>query len=157
MATSLIVRPVAEQDYDQWLPLWLQYNAFYGRSGETALAEDVTTGLWNRFFDAYEPVHALVAELDGELVGITHYLYHRLTIALEPACYLHDLFTSEASRGSGVGRALIEAVYKEAKDAGADRLYWLTHESNDTARKLYDKVAENTGLIHYRKFSAGDK
>jgi GNAT superfamily N-acetyltransferase len=151
MGASLAVRPVARHDYDQWLPLWEGYNAFYGRAGATALPADVTDMTWQRFFDAYEPVHALVAETDGRLVGLTHYLFHRSTTAIAPNCYLQDLFTAETVRGRGVGRALIEAVYARAEDAGAARVYWQTHETNQTAMRLYDQVAEKSGFVVYRK------
>jgi GNAT superfamily N-acetyltransferase len=96
-------------------------------------------------------VHALVAERDGQLLGLTHYIFHRSTTALGPNCYLQDLFTSEAARGKGVGGALIAGVYERAKSAGAPRVYWQTHETNRTARLLYDKVAENSGFVVYRK------
>jgi GNAT superfamily N-acetyltransferase len=151
MFNDLAVRPVARQDYDQWLSLWDGYNAFYGRSGATALSPEITQMTWARFFDAYEPVHALVAEQDGQLVGLAHYILHRSTTALGPNCYLQDLFTSETARGKGVGKALINAVYERAKDAGSPRVYWLTHETNQTARELYDKVAEDSGFVMYRK------
>ena len=145
------VRPVARADYAQWLPLWDGYNAFYGRAGATALPAEITAATWARFFDAYEPVHALVAESESGLVGLVHYLFHRSTTLIEPTCYLQDLFTGERTRGRGVGRALIEAVYERAKIAGCTRVYWLTHETNATARRLYDQLAENTGFIVYRK------
>ena len=96
-------------------------------------------------------MHGLVAESGGELLGLTHYLYHRSTTLIEPVCYLQDLFTAEAARGKGVGRALIERVYREAKAAGCSRVYWQTHETNATARTLYDKVAAHYGFIVYRK------
>ena len=127
MASELSVRFVTPQDHDRWLPLWDGYNAFYGRSGATALSPDITRMTWARFFDAYEPVHALVAENGGELLGLTHYLFHRSTIAIEPVCYLQDLFTSEAARGKGVGRALINGVYEQASRAACPRVYWQTH------------------------------
>jgi GNAT superfamily N-acetyltransferase len=149
--SRITVRPLTPQDYDQWLPLWDGYNAFYGRSGTTALAPEITAMTWARFFDAYEPVHALVADSNGQLLGLTHYLFHRSTTAIEPVCYLQDLFTSEAARGKGVGRALITAVYQRAKLAGTPRVYWQTHETNLTARRLYDTVAEHPGFIVYRK------
>jgi GNAT superfamily N-acetyltransferase len=148
---ELIIRAVRSEDYDQWLPLWDGYNAFYGRSGPTALAPEITRATWQRFFDHYEPLHALVAERDGRLLGLTHYLYHRSTISIEPTCYLNDLFTSAEARGQGVGRALIHAVYDRAREVGGSRVYWLTHETNATARLLYDKVADDTGFIVYRK------
>lgn len=148
---GLSIRAVTRQDYDQWLPLWEGYNAFYGRSGATALSLDITRMTWARFFDAYEPVHALVAESEGQLLGLAHYLFHRSTIAIEPFCYLQDLFTSETVRGKGVGRALIHGVYERARLAGSSRLYWHTHETNRTAMQLYDKVAERSGFVVYRK------
>ncbi|RUW96208.1 N-acetyltransferase, partial [Mesorhizobium sp. M8A.F.Ca.ET.059.01.1.1] len=112
MSNPIIIRPVTRHDFEQWLPLWDGYNAFYGRSGEMALASDITAMTWSRFFDAYEPVHALVAESGSQLLGLVHYLFHRSTTAIAPNCYLQDLFTNEASRGKGIGRALIEGVYE---------------------------------------------
>jgi len=148
---QVIIRPVVADDFDAWKPLWDGYNAFYGRRGPTALADEITRMTWSRFFDAYEPVHALVAEDSGKVVGLVHYLFHRSTIQIAPTCYLQDLFTSEAARGKGVGRVLIEAVYEQAKAAGAGRVYWQTHETNRVAMQLYDKVAEKSGFLVYRK------
>lgn len=151
MSPTLRVRPVTLADYSAWLPLWNGYNAFYGRAGETALPEAITRMTWSRFFDAYEPMHALVAEYQGKLAGLAHYLFHRSTIQLHPSCYLQDLFTDTASRGAGVGRALIEAVYRCAEQAGCPRVYWQTHQTNTTAMQLYDKLAEKSGFVVYRK------
>ena len=151
MSSDLTIRPVTRQDYDRWLPLWDGYNAFYGRAGATALADEITAMTWARFFDAYEPVHALVAERSGELLGLTHYLFHRSTTAIAPNCYLQDLFTNEAARVKGIGRALIEGVYERARLAGSPRVYWQTHHTNLTAMQLYDKVAEHSGFVVYRK------
>jgi GNAT superfamily N-acetyltransferase len=146
-----IIRFAARTDFSQWLPLWQGYNTFYGRSGATALPDEITHTTWTRFFDAYEPVHAMVAEHEGRLVGLVHYLFHRSTISIAPTCYLQDLFTDASTRGQGVGRALINAVYQQATLAGLSRVYWQTHETNRTARTLYDKVAERPGFIIYRK------
>jgi GNAT superfamily N-acetyltransferase len=151
MSSSLIVRPVERTDFAEWLPLWDGYNEFYGRSGPTALPREVTEMTWARFFDGYEPVHALVAAREERLVGLVHYLYHRSTTMMSPTCYLQDLFTLASERGRGVGRALIEAVYERARAAGAGRVYWQTHETNQTAMKLYDQVAERSGFVVYRK------
>jgi GNAT superfamily N-acetyltransferase len=145
------VRPIEQDDYERWLPLWHGYNAFYGRSGATALAPEITARTWSRFFDAYEPVYALVAQADGELLGLAHYLLHRSTISIAPVCYLQDLFTVEAARGKGVGRALITDLYERAKAAGLRRVYWQTHETNTTAMRLYETVAERSGFVVYRK------
>jgi GNAT superfamily N-acetyltransferase len=145
------VRFVTRADYAEWLPLWEGYNRFYGRFDATALPDAITQMTWARFFGAYEPVHAMVAEADGRLVGLVHYMFHRGTISIEPTCYLQDLFTAEAARGRGVGRALIEAVYERARLAGVVTVYWRTHASNATARRLYDSVAEDSGFVVYRK------
>ncbi len=142
-----IVRPLTRSDRPGWEPLWAGYNAFYHR----VLEPEVTQMSWSRFFDPYEPMHALVAEQDGRLVGLVHYLFHRSTSMIAPICYLQDLFTLESMRGQGVGRALIEAVYERAKAAGSPRVYWQTHETNATAMKLYDQVAERSGFVVYRK------
>jgi GNAT superfamily N-acetyltransferase len=151
MSGKLSVRFVVREDYEQWLPLWDGYNAFYGRSGATALSPEITRMTWARFFDAYEPVHGLVAESNGQLLGLTHYLFHRSTTAIEPVCYLQDLFTNNAARGRGVGSALINRVYEQARLAGSSRVYWQTHQTNLTAMQLYDKVAERSGFVVYRK------
>ena len=148
---AVTIRPVVRSDFSLWLPLWEGYNKFYGRFGPTALPDEITRMTWARFFDAYEPMHALVAEDDGQLVGLVHYIFHRNTISIAPTCYLQDLFTRESVRGKGVGRSLISAVYEQAKLAGLPRVYWHTHESNTTAMKLYDKVAERSGFVVYRK------
>lgn len=151
MPEELSIREVTPADFEQWLPLWEGYNLFYERTGPNAIPDEVTRTTWSRFFDAYEPVHALVAERDGRLLGLVHYIYHRNTTMLGPVCYLQDLFTSRDARGQGVGRALIEGVYARARAAGSPRVYWHTHETNTTARLLYDRIAQNSGFIVYRK------
>jgi len=145
------VRTVQPSDYAQWKPLWDGYNAFYGRKGDTALSDEITSATWSRFFDEREPVHTLVAEQSGKILGLVHYIFHRSTISIAPTCYLQDLFTLEAARGKGIGRALIEEVYRRAQAAGCERVYWHTHQTNTNAMKLYDKVAENSGFLVYRK------
>jgi GNAT superfamily N-acetyltransferase len=142
------VRFLAPEDFHQWLPLWKGYNAFYDRPN---FSEEITSVTWRRFFDAYEPVYGAVADHDGDLVGLVHYLFHRSTTMIGPTCYLQDLFTSEAARGKGVGRGLIEFVYEQARRAGVERVYWHTHETNERAMLLYDKVAQRSGFIQYRK------
>ena len=145
------IRPAKHDDYEAWLPLWEGYNAFYNRAGPTAVSDEVTKTLWSRFFDDAEPVYALVAENeDGQLLGLSHYLLHRVTASISPVCYLNDLFTNEDSRGKGVGRALIEATYGAARSLDCDRVYWLTQETNSTARALYDRVGNLSGFIMYR-------
>ena len=151
VSDTISIRPVTTADYAAWKPLWDGYNAFYGRSGSTALPEETTRITWARFHDPAEPVHALVAERNGELLGLAHYLFHRSTIQVEQSCYLQDLFTAAAARGHGVGRALIERVYECAKAARAPRVHWQTHETNATAMRLYDQVAEKSGFVVYRK------
>ena len=143
------VRALHESDYDAWLPLWNGYNAFYGREAETALDPEITKTTWLRFFDSNEPVFALVAESQGKIVGLAHYLFHRSTTRIELTCYLQDLFTLPAYRGRGIGRLLIQEVYERARANGVKRVYWQTHETNAAGRLLYDKVAKHLGFIVY--------
>ena len=150
-ATDCTIRPIARDDFPGWKPLWDGYNAFYGREGPTALPEATTRLTWQRFFDDREPVFALVAESRGRLLGIVHYLFHRSTLDARDSCYLQDLFTATDVRGQGVGRALIEAVYERAQGADCNRVYWQTRETNHTAIALYDKVAERSGTLLFRK------
>src|ERR1700679_2379921 len=135
--SKVTVREARRDDFQQWELLWDGYTRFYQRTPDAK----VTATLWDRAFDVYEPIHILLAEMDGRVVGIVHYLYHRSTSLTAPACYLQDLFTESGLRGKGVGRSLIEAVYANAKIASAARVYWTTHETNTTAMKLYDQVA----------------
>jgi GNAT superfamily N-acetyltransferase len=151
MPSVPVVRPIERRDHAAWLPLWDGYNAFYGRSGPTALDPGITAVTWERFFDPAEPVFALVAELDGAVAGLAHYLFHRSTNRIEPVCYLQDLYTAAASRGRGVGRALILGVGEQARRGGARRVYWHTHEGNAAGRMLYDKVASHAGFIVYTR------
>ncbi len=146
----MIVRALAEQDHAPWLALWNGYNAFYGRSGATALPRDVTAKTWSRLLDPDERMHGIVAELGGEVAGIAHYLFHRSTAAIDDVCYLQDLFVAPELRGRGLAEALILAVRDRAREHGAAKLYWQTHETNDTARRVYDRVAERSGFIVYR-------
>ena len=149
MTQAVRVRPIEQADLAAWTPLWDGYNAFYGREGPTALLPEITAVTWRRFFDANEPVFALVAESAGRLVGLTHYLFHRSTTRIEPTCYLQDLFTAPEVRGQGVGRALIFGVYQAAKAAGVREVYWQTHETNSAGRLSYDKMAHHEGdIVH---------
>jgi GNAT superfamily N-acetyltransferase len=151
LSEAVQIRAVSRVDFQQWKQIWDGYNAFYGRSGETALSPEVTLMTWTRFFDSYEPMHALVAERTGGIVGLAHFLYHRSTIQIPPTCYLADLFTADTVRGQGVGRALIGAVYEHARLAGSPRVYWQTHETNAVAMRLYEQVAERSGFVVYRR------
>ena len=151
MHPAPLIRPLQTRDFAAWKPLWDGYNAFYGRAGATALPDDVTRTTWSRFFDAREPMHALVADRDGELLGLAHFLYHRSTIQLQPTCYLQDLYTLESARGRGVACALVEAVSDHARTTGTPRLYWQTHETNAVAMRLYDRIAQKSGFLVYRK------
>lgn len=144
------IRAIQPTDRAAWQPLWDGYNAFYGRAGEAALPVPVTETTWARFFDAAEPVYALVAvDEHGALLGLVHYLYHRSTTRIEPTCYLQYLFTAPEARGRGVGRALIDGVYAAAREADVKRVYWQTHTTNAAGRALYDKLAEHRGFIVY--------
>lgn len=143
----MIVRPAIPADYDQWLPLWKGYQAFYA----TDIPQAVTDATWSRFHNPAEPMHCAVADLDGKLVGTVHYIYHRSCWTSGDYCYLQDLFTDESQRGKGIGRALIEFVYATAQAAGASRVYWVTQDTNAQAMLLYDRMADKTNFVQYRK------
>ena len=143
------IRAIRRADYDGWRSLWDGYNSFYGRSGAAALAQPITAATWERFFDPQEPVHALIADLEGRAVGLAHYLYHRSTTRLHDVCYLQDLFTAPELRGLGIGRRLIHGVYDAARAAGCSRVYWQTQATNQPGRALYDKVGRHDGFIVY--------
>ena len=135
--------PLRPADRARWAELWQGYLTFY----KTELPESRYAETWRRIM-AGEGLYGFGAHVDGRLVGITHYLFHASTWGND-VCYLQDLFADEAVRGHGIGRALIEAVAGAAKAKGASRLYWLTQDSNATARLLYDRLATNRGFIRY--------
>jgi GNAT superfamily N-acetyltransferase len=146
-APNIVVRPVGANERADWEPLWRGYLDFY----KTTVSRETYDVTWARLQDPKEPMFVLGAYVDGKLLGIVHYLYHRSCWTIGDYCYLQDLFVAEESRKLGLGRALIEAVYKVAKEEGASRVHWLTHESNATARALYDDLADRPGFIQYRK------
>jgi GNAT superfamily N-acetyltransferase len=144
---DVAVRPLRPDERVAWDPLWQGYLTFY----EASLPSTVTEMTWSRLHDPAEPMHGLGAYIDQKLIGIVHYLFHRSTWTIGPYCYLQDLFTAKEARRQGAGRKLIEAVYDCAEQEGASRVYWLTHETNETARTLYDQLADRPGFIQYRK------
>lgn len=143
----MLIRAAQPSDYEQWLPLWQAYQRFY----KSDIPQAVTDQTWARFHDAAEPMHCAVAEDEGRLVGLVHFIDHRSCWTTGNYCYLQDLYAAEDRRGQGIGRALIEHVYAQAAAAGAARVYWLTHETNDNAMKLYDRIADKSGFLQYRK------
>lgn len=145
---ALHVRPLVASDRDAWAVLWTAYLEFYETS--------VPDGTFDVFFarllgDDPQDFNCLVAETDGRLVGLTHYLFHRHGWKIENTCYLQDLYADPSVRGTGVGRALIEAVYAAADTAGAPSVYWMTQDFNVTARRLYDRIGTKTPFIQYRR------
>jgi GNAT superfamily N-acetyltransferase len=142
--TSIL--PLAESDRDDWLPLWLAYLEFY----ETELSSDQTALTFSRLVDPDYPLYGAIArDAAGRPVGIVHWLTHTATWSPGPYCYLEDLFVSAETRGSGTGRALIATVTEWARGHDCAKVYWLTAETNATARRLYDRVAQHTGFTHY--------
>ena len=146
-AEDLVVRPLIQQDREAWLTLWRAYLDFYGAS----VPDDVTALTWDRLNDPIESMFGLVAEHEGAVIGFAICVLHRSTWARQHYCYLEDLYVGEDVRGLGAGRALIEAVYARADELGAERVYWVTQETNATARVLYDAVAKRTGFVQYRR------
>ena len=141
------IRMATPADHQAWLALWRGYQAFY----KVDIDEATTAITWQRILDDAEPMWCAVAEVDGVPVGIVHYLAHRSTWTAGNYCYLQDLFVDPGLRAQGIGRALIRHVYDRAATMGFSRVWWLTHETNTDAMKLYDQVADRSGFVQYRK------
>ena len=146
-APNATIRAIRADERADWEPLWKGYQAFY----KVVISEQTTAMTWARLHDPAEPMEVLGAYMDDRLCGIVHYLFHRSCWTIGDYCYLQDLFVAEGVRNLGLGRALILAVEERARAAGASRVYWLTHETNTDARVLYDRLAERSGFIQYRK------
>lgn len=147
MTDDVVVRRVAAGDHDAWVPLWRAYLAFY----RAELPDQVYDHTWSALLDAAGPVHGLVAEVGGRVVGLAHVVLHASTWDTSPSCYLEDLYVDRTHRGGDVARALIEGVYRLADREGAATVYWLTQEYNGAARSLYDTVATKTSFVHYQR------
>ena len=145
---TLTIRPLLASDEPEWRRLWTAYLAYY----DTVLPEIVFQTHFARLLgDDPQDFHGLVAELDGKLVGLTHYVYHRHGWSVANTCYLQDLYADPAVRGQGIGRKLIEAVYAAADAQGAASVYWMTQNDNTTARQLYDRIATLTPFVKYKR------
>ncbi len=145
--SSAEIRPVVAADFDVWLPLWKGYQDFY----RVDIADAVTRNTWARFLDPAEPVNAALAYDSGRAVGMVHWIFHRSTWTAGDYCYLQDLYVDPETRGTGAGRKLIEHVYAPAAAANCARVYRLTDKTNGTAMQLYDRIADRSGFIQYRK------
>ena len=141
------IRPIRADERAEWESLWQNYQAFY----KVVIPDQTTAVTWARLHDPAEAMGVFGAYMNGRLCGIVHYLFHRSCWTVGDYCYLQDLFVAEGARNLGVGRTLIQAVEGRARAAGATRIYWLTHETNADARVLYDRLAERSGFIQYRK------
>ncbi len=141
------IRALKEDEFEAWEPLWQGYLTFY----EASLSDEVAKNNFARFFDDAEPIFAFGAYEGDKLVGFVHYIFHRTSWSLENTCYLQDLYADPSVRGSGIGRALIEAVYDAARAKGSPEVYWITQDHNKTARLLYDRIANLSGFVHYEK------
>ncbi len=142
---TVLVRPVAADDYPAWAELWTGYLAFY----QTTKPEAMALLSWSRIMDKQEKMYALLAERDGAAIGLANYLFHRSFWEAADKCYLNDLFVRPDARGSGAGRALIEAVSAAASAANCSQLWWFTAESNTVARRLYDTLAQKSEFVEY--------
>ncbi len=148
MAADVLVRPVAQTDEAEWRRLWTGYLAFY----ETSVPDEVYRSTFRRLLDdgPYEP-NGLIATVDGRPAGLVHYIFHRHCWKIENVCYLQDLYADPEVRGTGIGRALVEAVYGAADAAGCPAVYWMTQDFNHTARRLYDRIGRLTPFVKYQR------
>jgi GNAT superfamily N-acetyltransferase len=145
---DIVIRPLTAKDEVEWRKLWHAYLAFY----ETELPEQVYRSSFDRMTSPDDrEFRGLIATVDGQPMGIAHYLFHRHGWKVEDTCYLQDLYVDPAARGTGLGRRLIEAVYAAADAHGTTSVYWLTQDFNATARQLYDRIATKTPFIVYRR------
>ncbi|MCG7493631.1 GNAT family N-acetyltransferase [Thalassobius sp. Cn5-15] len=145
---TLIIRPLDVADQADWHRLWTAYLEFY----ESTVSEAVSETTFARLIDpARTQQNGMIALLDGAPVGLVHYIYHAHNWQVEDCCYLQDLYAAPSVRGQGIGRALIEAVYKAADDNGTPKVYWMTQEFNKTARQLYDRIAQLTPFVKYSR------
>jgi GNAT superfamily N-acetyltransferase len=144
---QITIRAMTLDERAVWDELWTGYLYFYN----TTISQEIKSVTWARLHDPNEPMHLLAASLAGKVVGIAHYLYHRSCWTAGDYCYLQDLFVTAEARGKGVGTELIRGVEAIARASGASRIYWLTKEDNVSARALYDKLADRSGFIQYRK------
>jgi GNAT superfamily N-acetyltransferase len=147
IVSEISIIPLRRGDNAAWLPLWRGYQAFY----EVDIPPEVSAVTWARLLDPTEPVAGALAWSGREAVGLVHHIRHRSCWTLSNYCYLQDLFVVADRRGLGIGRKLIEHVYAEAEREGCARVYWLTHETNATAMRLYDGIAQRSGFVQYRK------
>jgi GNAT superfamily N-acetyltransferase len=148
MSTPITIRPIDRDDEPGWRILWRDYLKFY----DTELPDATYRTYFNRLVgDDPRDFSGLVADAGGRLVGLTHYLFHRHGWKIEDTCYLQDLYADPDVRGTGTGRALIEAVYAAADARGCPSVYWMTQDFNETARHLYDRIGIQTPFIMYRR------
>ena len=144
---TLNVQPLRPSDHAAWLPLWRAYQAFY----RVAIPDDVSAVTWSRLLDPAEPMGGALAMDDHGAIGLVHHIRHRSCWTIGDYCYLQDLYVEAGARGRGVGRALIEHVYAVARAEGCSRVHWLTEEINADAMLLYDRIADRSGFVQYRK------
>ena len=144
---SFAIRPIESADRTAWLPLWQSYQSFY----QVTIPNETTAATWERLLDPAEPMAGALAWDGAEAVGLVHHIRHRSTWTIGDYVYLQDLFVAEGGRARGTGWALIAHVEALARAAGCSRVHWLTHETNTDAMKLYDKVAQRSGFVQYRK------
>ncbi len=145
--SSIKIKPLGLADYESWSHLWQKYLTFY----ETSLPSSTTETTWRNLLNNDVSVYGFGAWKDGVLVGITHIVMHPTTWSSTACCYLQDLYVDELVRGQNIGRLLIEAIYRFADEKGCNHVYWKTQESNTDARRLYDKLANLTDMVQYRK------
>lgn len=147
------IRHLQAADETEWRRLWTLYLEYY----ESTVPEEVYQSTFVRLLSGEANEYRCLLALRGDQpIGLAHYLFHRSCWEVENVCYLQDLYVDESERGKSVGRALIEAVYEKADEAGCPEVYWMTQHFNQAGRRLYDRVAGVTPFIIYERHAADE-
>ena len=90
--------------------------------------------------DGTPVVHCVIGELDGEPAGFALYFYNFSTFVGRPGLYLEDLYVTPASRGHGLGKALLLHLAQLAHERGCGRMEWSVLDWNTPAIAFYESL-----------------
>ena len=140
-----MIRYLEQNDKENWEKLYNGYADFYKVPMNTLILDT----LWNWIQDDNHIVNGICYELEGKIVGIAHYRTMPRPIRGQYIGFLDDLFVEPDFRRKKIAQKLINHLKSLSKSNNWDGIRWITHSSNDNAKKLYDKIANNTGFELY--------